>query len=227
MKKNAKRRESEKAREIVKEYSKKGFDVILNPSKEQLPIELQNLSYLPDIIAKSDKINLIIEIKTASTIQDDMSFLTVVDKLKKIENWEFEFIYTNPTNINKSKNNIPYDFTYEEVQNNIDRVEKFISIETNSEFTDLGLILGWNTIISVLKMYINNDEKYNNQYPDSSLIRDAVMLGILSSEEQDYLKELMIKRNKVAHAGNIVTVSINELEKLVRFSKKLLQQTNL
>lgn len=220
---NYEKRESEKTKEIVEEYSKKGFEVILNPSIEELPVELKDLNFRPDIIAKSTDVNLIIEIKTANSIKNNERLLAMVDKIRNIENWEFEFIYTNPKkNINSinSKNN----FTYEEAQNSIERVKKFIAIENNSEFTDVGLMLAWNAIVTILKINFQKDEKNNIQTTDKSLIRDSVMLGILDREEQKYLEELLSKRNIIAHAGTNVTITTKDLKSLIVFAEKLLKK---
>ena len=219
------RRESEKAKEIVEEYTKKGFEVILNPSIEELPIELKCLNFIPDIIAKSNNVNLIIEIKTANTIKNDKKFLDMVDKIKNIENWEFEFIYTNPK---KNINNInsKHNFTYEEAQNSIERVKKFISIKNNSQFTDVGLMLAWNAIVTILKVNFQENEKNDIQTTDRALIRDSVMLGVLNREEQKYLEELLSKRNIIAHAGTNVVITIEDLKSLVVFAEKLLIQQN-
>ncbi|WP_151900310.1 hypothetical protein [Sulfurimonas hydrogeniphila] len=220
---NYEKRESEKTKEIVEEYSKKGFKVILNPSIEELPEELKNLNFRPDIIAMSNDINLIIEIKTANSIKNDERLLAMVDKIRNIENWEFEFIYTNPKK-NISSINAKNSFTYEEAQNSIERVKKFITIENNSEFTDVGLMLAWNAIVTILRINLQEDEKNNIQTTDRALIRDSVMLGILNREEQKYLEELLSKRNIIAHAGTHVTISTKDLKSLIVFAEKLLKQ---
>jgi hypothetical protein len=221
---NYEKRESEKAKEIVEEYSKKGFNVILNPSFDQLPEELKNLNFRPDIIAMSNDINLIIEIKTANSIKNDERLLSIVDKIREIENWEFEFIYTNPKK-NMTAINLNNNFTYEEAENSIQRVKNFIAIENNSEFADAGLMLGWNAIIRILKINFQRNEKDNIQITDKALIRDSVMLGILNKEEQQYLEELLIKRNVIAHAGTDTITTIADIKALTIFAEKLLKQT--
>ena len=221
---NYEKRESEKAKEVVEEYSKKGFNVILNPSFDQLPEELKNLNFRPDIIAMSNDINLIIEIKTANSIKNDERLLSIVDKIREIENWEFEFIYTNPKK-NMTAINLNNNFTYEEAENSIQRVKNFIAIENNSEFADAGLMLGWNAIIRILKINFQRNEKDNIQITDKALIRDSVMLGILNKEEQQYLEELLIKRNVIAHAGTDTITTIADIKALTIFAEKLLKQT--
>lgn len=220
---NYEKRESEKAKEIVEEYSKKGFKVILNPSIKELPEELKNLNFRPDIIAMSNDINLIIEIKTANSIKNDEKLLAMVDKIRNIENWEFEFIYTNPKK-NMDSINSKSTFTYEEAQKSIERVKKFIAIENNSEFTDVGLMLAWNAIVTILKNNFQKDEKNNIQTTDRALIRDSVMLGVLNREEQKYLEELLLKRNIIAHAGTHAAITTKDLKSLIIFAEKLLKQ---
>ncbi len=220
---NYEKRELEKAKEIVEEYSEKGFSVILNPSIEQLPEELKDLNFRPDIIAMSSDINLIIEIKTANSIKNDERLLAIVDKIRNIENWEFEFIYTNPKK-SAISSSLKNNFTYEEAKSSIERVKKFITIENNSEFTDAGLMLGWNAIIRILKINFQESKQNNIQTTDRALIRDAVMLGVLNKDEQKYLEDLLVKRNIIAHAGTNITVTTDDLKSLIVFAEKLLQQ---
>jgi len=225
---NLKKRELEKAKEVAKEYIKKGFDVIMNPSFEQLPEELKNLNFTPDIIAMSKDINLIIEIKTANSVKNDNKLLMIADKIKNLNNWEFEFIYTNPK---KNYNNYDYInskniITYNEAKNSIERVKQFIKIENNSEFLDMGLILSWISIIKILKIHFQEYKKNNLQISDKTLIRDSVILGIINREEQKYLEKLLSKRNSIIHSYNNETVTIKDLKSIITFSENLLKMYN-
>ena len=58
MKYSTEKREIIKAKEIANEYKKKGFKVILEPSVSDLPDELKNLNFRPDIVATSDEIKI-------------------------------------------------------------------------------------------------------------------------------------------------------------------------
>ena len=91
---SANKREQDKIREVAREYEKKGFHVLTHPRLGDLPSELRDLNYLPDIVVTSDNLNLIIEVKTYKSIQKN-KLDSVIKKINRLKDWQFELVYTN------------------------------------------------------------------------------------------------------------------------------------
>ena len=63
-------RESQRATELATEYRSKGFEVVMPRSPAETPEFLREFSYTPDLIAKSEKENLIVEVKSRQSSRD-------------------------------------------------------------------------------------------------------------------------------------------------------------
>lgn len=79
------KREQDKIKELAKEYKNKGYEVIVQPSLKELPSFLKNASYQPDLIVRSPKENLVIEVKSSESIAsarnlEKFLFLLVIKK---------------------------------------------------------------------------------------------------------------------------------------------------
>ena len=79
---NPTKRENERAKELAREYKRKGFKVTIEPSINQLPNFMRNLNYIPDLIVTSNKENFVIEVKSSRTIGTAKEFYFSNDKSK-------------------------------------------------------------------------------------------------------------------------------------------------
>src|SRR5438876_11043331 len=84
--------ENNKIRKVAKDYEKKGYKVIIEPSRGDIPSFIKN--YQPDIIATSDNDNVIIEVKTRTDFSTIEKLRDIADIVNKRENWRFELIVT-------------------------------------------------------------------------------------------------------------------------------------
>jgi len=216
-------REIEKAKEIAKEYLDKGFKVILEPKFSELPDDIKQLNFQPDLIVMSEGVNLIIEVKTSKSIKDS-KLLNIAEEIKTIDGWDFELIYTNPKY--KSEHSVHMgDSSYLDAKNNLKRAESFLDTDASLNFSDAGLMLIWGAIEGILRANYDSYKKSDRIVAPKALIRDAVMLGILGREEQYILESAVSKRNNAVHGFSGVTMSKDELKALISIGYELLEQT--
>jgi len=222
MKNSTQQREASKAKEVANEYKKKGYRVILEPKLSDLPDVLKNLNFQPDIIATYGDTNLIIEVKTFESIKD-RSLAELAERVKSIEGWDFELVYTNP----KIKHDVPMtpeSSTYEEAKRNLDRAAKFLETDASEEYSDAALLLIWSAVENALrvncKMY-KCDEKVSIS---RVLVRDSVIMGIISKNDQKFLESVMRTRDEISHGISQPKVLRKDLEKLVKLGKSVIEQ---
>lgn len=222
MKHSTQQREIIKAKEIANEYKNKGFQVILEPRQDDLPKELKDLNFQPDIIATSDDIKLIIEVKTFESIKNK-GVAELANIIQEIEGWDFELVYTNP----KRKSEVPEtddSSTYIEAKHALERAADFLNTEASKEYSDAALLLIWSAVENALranyKTYKPNDK---NAMP-RVLVRDSVMMGIIGKNEQLFLESMMMKRNELSHGLFHSKVLRKDLDKLIKLGKSVIEQ---
>ncbi len=214
-------REFMKAKQVVKEYQDKGFKVLFEPSMSEIPKELKSLKFSPDIIAISDSIKLVIEVKTYESIQNE-KLIQLANTVNSIKGWEFELVYTNPKKKNeftdKTKN------TNTELLESIKRAERLLNSNLGVDYKDASLLLIWGVFENILReAYLAYKPKEYN-YTPRKLVVDSVILGIIDKKDQTFIEEIMKVRNKVAHGLFVENIKVNYLERLISLSKEILQQ---
>ena len=215
-------RETNKAKEIATEYKKKGFRVILEPRESDLPAELRELDFEPDIIATSNNINLVIEVKTFESIKNK-KLIDIAERIKLIEGWDFELIYTNP----KQKyeiNNTTSSNSYVDAKQALARAAAFLDTDASDEYLDAALLLIWGAVENALRtnyLTYKPNEKYSMP---RVLIRDAVILGIIGKNDQHFLESMMKKRNELSHGILKCRVNKSELNKLINLGMNVVEQ---
>jgi hypothetical protein len=222
MKTTTTKREFEKTKEIAREYSKKGFKVIVEPKHSDLPEKIRGLNFQPDIIATSESINLIIEVKTSESIKDSRLQL-IADEIKSVEGWDFELVYTNPKSKSEFSDKVDFN-SYHEAKENLKRAASFLDTDASKNFGDAGLMLVWGAIEGILRANYNSYKKTERNITPKALLRDSVILGIIGRKEHYFLESMMIKRNQVAHGIFTTNIQNRELMKLVKVGNELLSQ---
>jgi hypothetical protein len=216
------KRELNKAKEVANEYEKKGFRVILEPSISDLPEELRALNFQPDIIATSDNLNLIIEVKTFETIKNSR-LVEMAEKVKSIVGWDFELVYTNP----KPKYEVPDtsgSSSLMEVKNGLERAAKFLETDAGKEYSDAALLLIWSAVENALRANYRTYKVNEKNLIPSVLIRDSVIFGVIGKEDQSFLESMMKIRNELSHGAFNKRVNKKDLKKLIRLGNNIINQ---
>ena len=88
------RAEQRKVKEIAEEYTRSGYEVLLEPTGEQLPKELQG--HTPDLVAKKGEEYIFVEVKTRSELETEDELIEMSKKVEGKDNWHLELIVINP-----------------------------------------------------------------------------------------------------------------------------------
>jgi hypothetical protein len=216
------KREVTKAKEVANEYKKKGYRVIFEPSVSELPEELKILNFQPDIIAMSDDINLVIEVKTFESIKNP-ALIELAEKVKAIEGWDFELVYTNPKN--KAEISVASELsTYIDAKRNLDRAAKFLDTDAGKEYSDAAFLLVWGAVENALRVNYETYKPNDKESIPRALIRDSVIWGIIGRNDQVFLESMMVTRNEIVHGmfkGRVLRADLNSLIKL---GKNIIEQ---
>mgnify|MGYP001174224255 CR=1 FL=1 len=213
------KREQEKIKELAREYSAKGYEVILEPKPEDMPDFLKSHSYHPDLIVKSPKENLVIEVKSSESISSAKSLVDFAELIKEQDGWDFVLVFTNP----KQKSEEPLGEIHvgpEHLDRSIKKVEYLLS-NNSFEFDDVALLYLWSIIEAVLRFGLTLSEVESKGKNIKSLLRDSIVFGIISKNDYESFFPLMEKRNSISHGFLENNVSRNELEKSLRLIKRI------
>ena len=83
-------RERQRARIIAEEYRSKGYEVIEQPSPEQLPEFLAG--YQPDVLVQRGDEAIIVEVKSRSSLAKDSRITEMARLVQREPHWNFELV---------------------------------------------------------------------------------------------------------------------------------------
>lgn len=189
-----------KTKEVVRDYKNEGYIVIENPSKNDVPDFLKN--FQPDIIAKKDNDNVIIEIKI-STLLNKNNFLELEEIASRInaqENWRFELIFTNPKDFEE---NFEEEFLNErQLNSRIEISKNLVDKDINIAFLSL-----WTTFENASRK-VTESESFKNK-TISGIIKKLYSKSIINHIEYNNLDTFVKLRNNISHGYNS---TVNELQ---------------
>jgi len=194
-----------KAREIASIFERDGYQVFIEPTIEQVPIDLG--SYRPDLVAIKGEQGIVVEIKVSLKRLPTKKFNEISNMVSSHKGWKFALVTLDDdlNNILSVANaRLP---NADELKKRLDDVNKLIMLD----MLPSALVLLWAQIESWLRIKADkNGEKLNLLQP-KRLINFLYSYGELSMEQVDSLNELMQLRNKLVH-GFDDTVSKKQLE---------------
>lgn len=194
-----------KAREIASTFERNGYQVFIEPTTEQVPIDLGG--YKPDLVAIKGEQGIVVEIKVSLKRLPTKKFNEISNMVSSHKGWKFALVTLDDdvSNILSLANaRLP---STDELKKRLDDVDKLIMLN----MLPSALVLLWAQIESWLRIKADkNGEKLNFLQP-KRLINFLYSYGELSMEQVDSLNELMQLRNKIVH-GFDDTVSKEQLE---------------
>lgn len=215
----SKNRERTKINELARKYEAKGYSVTIEPTLGELPAFLKDLNYHPDIIARSERGNILIEVKTKESIRNSKYLVAVSERIKKTKDWEFLLVYTNSKRKQRDIRRV------KQTRKSIDAVllELRAWIESDQDLTHrAALVLLWSALEAALTAVMPGTSTGTSKSP-FDLVRDAVIAGVISKDSMEFLEVVIPIRNQIAHGDLTQKISRAQLTRLHSICREILQ----
>ena len=175
---------------IISEYSAEGYDVIISPTKEQLPDFLS--AYRLDALARRGGESVVIEVRSRPELarSDEMSRLAEV--IREHPGWTLELILMSSDYLTNE------DLAKSLEEKDIARVteEAEALLETNLQ---AALLLSWSAVEAALRLLALKEDITVEKRGPNYLLERLTTEGILSREDYRSLADTLRLRNEVAH----------------------------
>jgi hypothetical protein len=212
-------REKQRARAIAEEYRSKGYEVIEQPSPEQLPEFLAG--YRPDVLVQRGDEAIIVEVKSRSSLTKD-SRITEMARLVQTEpHWNFELVLVGE----EEQLNIPegaHPFERDDIQQGLEAAERLLA----AEFLAAALLQAWSTLEATLRLLSEEEGFVIEGFTPLSILTQATSNGVISRDDYSFLAKVMKYRNALAHGFKPIDFGPTLVGELISTTKHLLQSTN-
>lgn len=220
MTKAAETLEEKRLQRLAKEYKEKGYQIVLHPSKSELPDFLS--SFLPDMIAISDEESVVVEVKSKPTLSKSTYLTALAKAVNDQPGWRFELVVTNSA---PAKSIVVEENAQILLSSEIKaRIQLVHELSTKEQAA--ALILAWSAVEAVLRLLGQEQGLDLVKKPSLLIIKELYSLGMISQEDYETLNEGLRARNLIVHGFRETKISSNLLNKLIETVEKFINFDN-
>jgi uncharacterized protein YutE (UPF0331/DUF86 family) len=207
--------EKKRLQSVAREYKKKGYRVLLHPSRDELPSFLSNFQL--DMIAQSDEEKVVVEVKSQPTLSKADYLTALAGAVNAQPGWRFELVVTNPASPKIAEENAEVMLPAE-IKERIQLVRDLF----NKKQEEAAAILVWSAMEATLRLVGQHQGVELAKKPSLLIIKELYSLGIISREDYELLEEGMRSRNLIAHGFRSAKPTTELVKKLIGTVEKLL-----
>lgn len=226
MQKYSTNREKEKIKELFQEYSSKGFRVVKEPGKDDLPDFMKSLGFRPDLIVYGEEQSLVIEVKTSQSIRQAKEFAHIADFVRRQEGWDFMLVLTNPASqavVEERGTTSGSGHATEQLE----EAERLMEAGRQGQFYNASLLIAWAGLEAALRYALSTLYQKDKPITPETLVRNSIMYGVISRNDANIIESIMEIRNSVAHGYEGQGASAGDVAGIVEIGKRVLAETNI
>ena len=210
--------ETERALQLAQEYRDKGYEVLLEPTLENLPDFLQK--YRPDIIASRGSESVVIEVKSRSAL-NSASHQYLRDLAQLIEQqpgWRFELVITNPEDTAYSRQ-AEESFQQSEIESRLQVAKQIVTQHVESSF-----LYSWSLVEATLRLVVQKEGLNSQRFSPIYLVKELVIEGVISKSEYQLLMNAISLRNAIIHGFKTTQqITQDSVYELIEITEQLLK----
>lgn len=194
------------------EYRSRGYEVKENCQLEFLP------GYRADLVVRKGEEIRVIEVKSRTSLAKSPRMKEVAEKLHDIPGCSYDLLLVGePEKLESPEGAHP--FAEEEIRRRLAEAAEVLAKGSG----EAAYLLAWSACEAAIRNLIETAEIAITRVTTASYILDmAVMHGIISREDHDYLTEMMKYRNAIAHGFDVNGFSGEKVTELIEVVVRLL-----
>jgi|KBSSwiStaDraftv2_1062776.scaffolds.fasta_scaffold137248_2 hypothetical protein len=207
----------QRTRAIAGEYRNKGYEVIEEPTQEQLPDFLSGYQ-LDLLVRKGDEARVVV-VKSRASLAQEPQIRDLAQLLHTKPNWNFELVLLGE----QEQMSLPEGacaFDREDILRGIQASERLL----NLGFPEAALLLAWSSSEATIRLLTAAEGIALDRLTPVYIIKQAVMHGVISRDEYNFLTKAMEYRNALVHGFKTVGLDPALVKELISTTQRLLQE---
>jgi hypothetical protein len=211
--------ERQRAGAIAAEYRSRGYEVIEQPSPEQLPEFLEG--YHPAMLVQKGEEAIIVEVKSRSSLTKDPRIRELARLVQAEPQWNFELVVVGEE-VQSSVPEGARPFERDDILRNIEVAERLVA----SGFSEAALLLAWSMLEATVRLLTEEEGIVLERLSPLYILKQAVINGVISRNEYNLLTNIMKYRNALVHGFKPMDFDPAVVKELISTTKRLLQSIN-
>jgi hypothetical protein len=209
--------EKQRARAIAGEYRSKGYEVIEEPTQNQLPDFLSG--YHPDLLVRKGDEARVVVVKSRTSLAQEPQIRDLARLLHTKLNWNFELVLLGA----KEQMSLPegaYPFDREAILSGMQASARLLELE----FFEAALLLAWSSSEATIRLLTAAEGIVLDHLTPIYILKQAVMHGVISRDEYNFLMKAMQYRNALVHGFKTINLDSALVKELISTTQRLLQE---
>jgi uncharacterized protein YutE (UPF0331/DUF86 family) len=185
--------ENQRLREVAREYRKRGYEVLVEPSPAQLPSFLA--PFRIDLLARNDEETVVIEVRTQGSLTSAPELDAIARVLQHRPQWRFELVVTNP----RDRDALRFaDATSLGMSEIVLRLQEAREL-SDDEHGEAALLLAWSATEALLRYIADAEAIQVRSHSPAQVIKSLYTYGVLDMEQYEVLQAGLETRNRLIH----------------------------
>lgn len=210
--------EKQRARAFAEEYRSQGYEVIEEPSKEQLPPFLTG--YHPDLLLRKASEGVVVEVKSRTSLAKESQIRELARLLRTQPKWSFELVVVDEGEQLEALEDV-HPFTREDILRGIAEAEQLLSFE----FAEAALLRAWSSAEATVRLLVEEEGLLTAHPTPRDMFKQAVMNGVVSRGDYRFLLQILRHRNALVHGFTPPDFEATLVGALIDMTKRLLPST--
>ncbi|MGE3799568.1 MAG: hypothetical protein AB7H80_00960 [Candidatus Kapaibacterium sp.] len=196
--------ESEYIQQVAQEYRNLGYEIIFEPSPDQLPSLLQK--FRPDLLIQNGIEHIVVEVRSRRELVENSQIQELAKAIHSMPQWRFELRLLPESPLIDAT---PY--AEEDVHEKIPLMESL----AKSGSMEAAFMIGWSLVEWALRRIGKREGIDVESFDTRRLLQQLVDQGIIDSAELYELVELYHIRNAIIHGFKSLTLTSEKLERFM------------
>jgi len=208
--------ERQRTHAIAGEYRSKGYEVIEEPTQKQLPDFLSG--YHPNLLVRKGDEARVVLVKPRASLAQEPQIRDLAWLLHTKPNWNFELVLLGE----KEQMSLPegaYAFDREDILSGIQASEELLKLA----FSEAALLLAWSSSEATIRLLTAAEGIVLEHLSPIYNLKQAVMHGVISRDEYNFLTKAMQYRNALVHGFKTVDLDAALVKELISTTQRLFQ----
>lgn len=215
----AERTRTERREQVVREYRSRGYEVIVEPGREQLPEFLS--PFQPDVVARGPGENVVIEIKPRSELARSGELERIAEAVQRQPGWRLELVVAEEPS--PSGGTAP-SLGREDLAGILGNVRAMLELDPQGaeSFGKAAFLYAWSAAEVALRLLAEAEGIEIRRTDAPYLLTQLATHAVISRDEYDFLVHAMRVRNAIAHGFKTDQFDSDEVPVLVSTIDRLL-----
>jgi uncharacterized protein YutE (UPF0331/DUF86 family) len=213
------RSEAKAAEQLADDYRAKGYDVIVEPRREQLPEVLAQ--FRPDLLARRGDETVLLQVKSRNTLGRPPGIQELAQAVQRLPGWRFELVLAPP--------DLPYPvpegiepWDQRAVASAIEEAEALV----RSGHFAAALLVAWAAAEACLRLLAGKERIPSDHADAAHLLAALATSAVISREQYHSLRAAMELRNAVAHGFSAPLLDRDTVKALIELASTLFREAN-